>query len=314
MGRHAHIDLNDPEQIKGLSEEQINRIKLEQEHEGHEEMHAKMVLVMFGTLFIGQIVLFIWRKKHPRSYNAATLLGMWLIPLGYSIYLSHSRFITVWLLYSLVTGVICRKASRRPLDRWTPRVVYNYFLKVFKITYGVGIAGYTFFVLAFFGLPAMFMIKPETWLDLAILLLFYGVYFGVITKDIADMCTDRMASTIGFFSEDGMPLRHLEKTTCGICGELNVGKDENNEPEKQHLLPCGHMFHEFCIRGWVIVGKKQTCPACKEKVDLKQFSSTPWERVYIMYSGFLDWCRFMVCWMPVIMGLVTQINNLLGLK
>ena len=68
---------------------------------------------------------------------------------------------------------------------------------MFKITYGVGIAGYTFFVLAFFGFPAMFMIKPETWLDIAILLLFYGVYFGVITKDIADMCTDRMASTIG---------------------------------------------------------------------------------------------------------------------
>ena len=86
---------------------------------------------------------------------------------------------------------------KNPLKRWTPRVVYNYFLKVFKITYGVGIAGYTFFVLAFFGFPAMFMIKPETWLDIAILLLFYGVYFGVITKDIADMCTDRMASTIG---------------------------------------------------------------------------------------------------------------------
>ena len=61
----------------------------------------------------------------------------------------------------------------------------------------MGIAGYTFFALAFFGFPAMFMIKPETWLDLAILLLFYGVYFGVITKDIADMCTDRIASTIG---------------------------------------------------------------------------------------------------------------------
>ena len=35
-------------------------------------MHAKMVLVMFGTLFAGQILLFMWRKKHPRSYN----LGM----------------------------------------------------------------------------------------------------------------------------------------------------------------------------------------------------------------------------------------------
>ena len=71
------------------------------------------------------------------------------------------------------------------------------------------------------------------WLDLAILLLFYGVYFGVITKDIADHCTDRMASTIGFFSEDGMPLKHLDKSTCGICGELNVGTDENGQPEKQ---------------------------------------------------------------------------------
>ena len=73
---------------------------------------------MFATLFAGQILLFVWRKKHPRSYNAVTLLGMWLIPLGYSIYLSHSRFILIWIIYSLVTGVICRKASRRPLDRY----------------------------------------------------------------------------------------------------------------------------------------------------------------------------------------------------
>lgn len=311
------IDLNDPEQIKGMSNEQIAKIRHQQlhaQHKGHEEMHAKMVLVMFGTLFAGQIILFLWKKKHPRSYHAATLLGMLFIPIGYSIYFSFSRFIFIWVVYSIITGIVCKKASRRPLDRWTPRVVYNYFYKVFKLTYAVGIAGYTFFVLAFFGLPQLFLIAPEMWLDLAILLLFYGVYFGVITKDIADHCTDRMASTIGFFSEDGMPLKHLEKTTCGICGELNVGTDENGQPEKQHLLPCGHMFHEFCIRGWVIVGKKQTCPSCKEKVDLKQFSTTPWEKVYIMYSGFLDWCRFMVCWMPIIMGIVQGINHVLGLE
>ena len=47
------------------------------------------------------------------------------------------------------------------------------------------------------------------------------------------MCTDRMASTIGYFSEDGMPMKHLDKTTCGIFGELNVGTDENRQPEKQ---------------------------------------------------------------------------------
>lgn len=35
-------------------------------------------------------------------------------------------------------------------------------------------------------------------------------------------------------------------------------------------------FHEFCIRGWCIVGKKQTCPYCKEKVDLKRMFRNPY--------------------------------------
>ena len=39
--------------------------------------------------------------------------------------------------------------------------------------------------------------------------------------------------------------------------------------ENTFQLTCGHEFHEFCVRGWCIVGKKQTCPWCHEKVDLK---------------------------------------------
>ena len=38
-------------------------------------------------------------------------------------------------------------------------------------------------------------------------------------------------------------------------------------------------FHEFCIRGWCIVGKKQTCPYCKEKVDLKRMFPSPYPLV-----------------------------------
>lgn len=36
-------------------------------------------------------------------------------------------------------------------------------------------------------------------------------------------------------------------------------------------------FHEFCIRGWCIVGKKQTCPYCREKVDLKKMFCNPYK-------------------------------------
>lgn len=46
--------------------------------------------------------------------------------------------------------------------------------------------------------------------------------------------------------------------------------------ENTYKLPCGHVFHEFCIRGWCIVGKKQTCPYCKEKVDLKLMFTNPY--------------------------------------
>lgn len=45
-------------------------------------------------------------------------------------------------------------------------------------------------------------------------------------------------------------------------------------------------FHEFCIRGWCIVGKKQTCPYCKEKVDLKRIFCNPYPLCYRFISLF----------------------------
>lgn len=48
-----------------------------------------------------------------------------------------------------------------------------------------------------------------------------------------------------------------------------------------HVLP--DRFHEFCIRGWCIVGKKQTCPYCNEKVDLKRMMSNPYP-LPVLYS------------------------------
>jgi hypothetical protein len=55
-----------------------------------------------------------------------------------------------------------------------------------------------------------------------------------------------------------------------VCGnKLLVSAEQEGVLENTYRLSCGHEFHEFCIRGWCIVGKKQTCPYCHEKVDLK---------------------------------------------
>eukprot|EP00074_Homo_sapiens_P107811 XP_024304372.1 RING finger protein 121 isoform X4 [Homo sapiens] len=165
------------------------------------------------------------------------------------------------------------------------------------------------------GTHAPTMIKPEDAMDFGISLLFYGLYYGVLERDFAEMCADYMASTIGFYSESGMPTKHLSDSVCAVCGQqIFVDVSEEGIIENTYRLSCNHVFHEFCIRGWCIVGKKQTCPYCKEKVDLKRMFSNPWERPHVMYGQLLDWLRYLVAWQPVIIGVVQGINYILGLE
>lgn len=34
------------------------------------------------------------------------------------------------------------------------------------------------------------------------------------------------------------------------------------------LLNCNHAVHFICLHGWSLIGKKDMCPYCREKVDL----------------------------------------------
>lgn len=43
----------------------------------------------------------------------------------------------------------------------------------------------------------IFRIKPEDAMDFGVSLLFYGLYYGVLGRDFAEMCADVMASTVG---------------------------------------------------------------------------------------------------------------------
>ena len=48
-----------------------------------------------------------------------------------------------------------------------------------------------------FGLNVLLLIKPQTSMDFGLLLLFYGLYFGVVSRDFAEVCSELMASQIG---------------------------------------------------------------------------------------------------------------------
>lgn len=39
--------------------------------------------------------------------------------------------------------------------------------------------------------------RPDTAMNFGLLLLFYGLYFGVVSRDFSETCTEMMAASIG---------------------------------------------------------------------------------------------------------------------
>lgn len=75
--------------------------------------------------------------------------------------------------------------------------MYKWFLLLYKLSYGLGIAGYLVIMFTLFGLNLIFLIKPSTSMDVGLMLLFYGLYYGVVGRDFAEVCTDHMAASVG---------------------------------------------------------------------------------------------------------------------
>jgi RING finger protein 121 len=76
-------------------------------------------------------------------------------------------------------------------------MVYKWFLLVHKVTCGIGVFGYVVGMLTIFGVNLIFNSKPQPWMDFALLLGFYGLYYGVLARDIAEICSDKMAAHVG---------------------------------------------------------------------------------------------------------------------
>lgn len=77
------------------------------------------------------------------------------------------------------------------------RLVYKWFYFLYKLSCVLGVIGYVIMMLTFFGLNLVFDTKPHVWMDCGLLFLFYGLYYGVLGRDIAEICSDKMASHVG---------------------------------------------------------------------------------------------------------------------
>ena len=102
-------------------------------------------------------------------------LGLIGIPLLLSLYAHYWRFIVIWTLYIVCTGYFVSKPFlEKPMNAKTPRKIYWFFFLCNKISFAVAFVGYVLMIVD--ALAGKLGLAP-----LALMLLFYGLLFGVIS-------------------------------------------------------------------------------------------------------------------------------------
>jgi len=293
-----------------------------------ELQHSVMIFyIVLIVMIASQSALVRWRSRHRRSYDLVTLFGLWLVPAIMSAQLFFWRFLLFWFVYTCITVYILYRCMNGDLyDTSMPKRIYTWFLGVYKTSVAVGMTGY---LLVLFDVLTGGALLP--WISesgIGIMCVWYGLYFGVLNRDVAEVVSDRI---VGGFGKHGGAVRggRVGNTVrdCALCGvELKdsmshvfdgtndaaaAGSDEDDGKSIQ-LPTCKHIFHSECIRGWLIVGKKDTCPLCNEKVDLREVcSGTPWETRNLQWIQMLDMVRYLVVWQPTIMTALHFLFHLL---
>jgi len=182
----------------------------------------------------------------------------------------------------------------------------------YRLSFATAVFGYSCILMNVFGLTFIFHLQQQA-AAVGGLCLFYGLYFGVLGRDVAELCTERMASSVGISKAQQ---KYYDPSRCAICNVDFKDMEEASEhviPEATYELACKHVFHEHCIRGWALVGKKDTCPLCNEKVNMKAFSKGPWDGKGQVWAQLLDAVRYLIVWNPIIMVALNLGLHLLGI-
>jgi len=260
-----------------------------------EYIHQQEISAEFFFLFVVllQIAIYIFYRKYPERFKEVTFVLLWLYPLSVA-HKNHETvtlaFFCVWVAWSVKTGYLMKKALERPLAPLTPEEVYTWFLRNHSVCY------YTAGITVYF----LFIIPGP-----AILTIFFCLYFGVLGRDCAEICATRISNTIGYAKYDSAP-----ENICALCNvelratlELMLGEAREEDQPAVIQLACKHEFHEKCIRGWSIVGKKDTCPFCFEKVDIRTLiPESPWnsKTLSAYWVRLLSVVRYLLVWNPIV--------------
>jgi RING finger protein 121/175 len=246
------------------------------------------IIVFFLYGLMVHMVFTAWKKIHKRSFNIFLLALVVIFPPSLTFITRRSLFFVIWVFFIFYMLFCLSKVIRTPITKDTPKQIYMSFRIIFRITYSLIILGQL--------LSVGFFLFYMPWLMNGLCLLFYSLYFAVLSREVVLNLSQMMASNTGFFSKEGVPGRTENNKVCMIC----TGDFELNQ--KVITLNCGHHYHVECIRGWCMIGQNTFCPYCKKGVDLSFFEVNLWEKTELSFRPLMNMLRSSIAFFIVIAG------------
>ncbi|AFN82765.1 hypothetical protein EROM_031430 [Encephalitozoon romaleae SJ-2008] len=218
-----------------------------------------------------------WKKINKKTHDICVFLILLLFPPGFFLYIQSYFLPFCWLLFSSFMLLNTLKVVKGSFGKDVMRDIYGVFKTLFIIS-NLG---------TFLGQSLTFMffyLNPE-YLGYTLSILLFFLYFGLLSREVIFFLSETMAISTGFYSKEGVPGKGNNNSLCMICTRSFDGSD------RIHTLVCTHSFHEDCIKGWCLLGKKPFCPYCKKKIESSSLPPELWHKTEVWFYPLINTLR-----------------------
>lgn len=248
--------------------------------------------LLVGIIYasIGQIIFAIWKRQHHQSYDIFILLStLFSLPLICLFFRSYF-ILFIYILFMSLIAYFTHTAFYFTSNKDAPKTIFRAFKNIFMITNHITV----FFQST---LLVLFFIKKTEPMLLCLRMIFYSLYFAVLSREVVKNLCLIMAKTTGYYSKEGIPGKMASNDTCIVC--TNTFKPE----DKILTLKCGHSYHEDCLKGWLIIGQNNCCYYCKEGVDNTIFPSQDyWLKTELFIKPMMNTMRSFISFSVIGVG------------
>lgn len=218
-----------------------------------------------------------WKKISKKTHDICVFLILLLFPPGFFLYIQSYFLPFCWLLFSSFMLFNTLKVVKGSFGKDVMRDIYGVFKTLFIISNLGTLLGQS---LTF----VFFYMKPE-YLGYTLSILLFFLYFGLLSREVIFFLSETVAISTGFYSKEGVPGKGNNNSLCMICTKSFDGS------EKIHTLVCTHSFHEDCIKGWCLLGKKPFCPYCKKKIESSSLPPELWHKAEVWFYPLINTLR-----------------------